>query len=123
MPGGRNWDSLMPDAEVTRNYDNKLELDFEHQIRAIKEDSIPTAINTDFLSKIDSSDIAKSTRHDLVKTRKAERNKIYTWERLGDVKIPSKTWDYVVSHTSSLRKGSDPVTSDDHTTMSRQGKE
>ena len=87
----------------------------------MKEDSIATAINTDFLSKVDGSNSAKITRHDPAKTRKAEKNKMYTWERLDGVKILSKTWDYVVSYTSSSRKGSNPDTSDDHTTMSRQG--
>ena len=43
----------------------------------MKGESVATAINIDFLSKIDSSDSAKSTRHDSVNTRKAERNKIY----------------------------------------------
>ena len=124
IPGGRNWDPLMPNVEVTRNYDDKLELDFEHQIRAMKWDSIPTAINTDFLSKVDSLNSAKSTRHDPVKTRKAEKNKIYTRERLGDIKIPSKTWDYVVSYTHLLRKGA--IQTQVMTiliTMSRQGEE
>ena len=89
----------------------------------MKGDSVATAINTDFLSKVDSSNSAKSTRRDPVKTRKAERNKIYTWECLDDVKIPGKIWDYVVSYTSLFRKRSDPDTSDDHTTMSRHCEE
>ena len=32
MPGGRDWDPSMPDAEVTINYDDKLDLIFEQQI-------------------------------------------------------------------------------------------
>ena len=93
MPGGRDWNPLMPDAKVTLNYDDKLELVFEQQIQAMKGDLIATAINTDFLSKVDSSKGSKSTRHDPVKRRKVERNKIYTWECLDDVKMSSKTWE------------------------------
>ena len=88
---GRDWDSLIPGAEVTLHHDGQAEAEFEYQIRAVKGDSIATAIKTDFLSKVDSSNSAKSTRHDPVKTRKAERNKIYSWERLDYVKIPSKS--------------------------------
>ena len=29
---GRDWDPLMPDAEVTLHYDDKLELDFDQKI-------------------------------------------------------------------------------------------
>ena len=36
VAGDRDWDPLMPDAEVVLNYNDKLELDFEHQIRAMK---------------------------------------------------------------------------------------
>ena len=110
-------------AEVTLHYNDKLKLNFGHQIRAMKGDSIATAIKIDFLSKVDISNSAKSTRHDQVKTRKAKRNKIHSWERLDDVKIPNKNWDNVVSHASSSRNGSDPNAIDDHTTMSRQGEE
>ena len=68
----------MPDAEDTLHYGDELELDFEHSIRVMKGDSIATAINTDLLSKVDSSNSAKDTRHDPVKTRNVERNEIYT---------------------------------------------
>ena len=37
--------------------------------------------------------------------------------------LSSKTWDNVVSHTSSSRNESNPNTSDDDTTVSRQGEE
>ena len=48
MPGGRDWDPSMPDAEVTLNYNDKLDLDFEQQIRAMKGDSIATYSNQEY---------------------------------------------------------------------------
>ena len=48
-------------TEVTLNYDNKLDLIFEMQIRAMKGDLIATAINTGDFSKVDSLNSAKST--------------------------------------------------------------
>ena len=45
MPGGRDWGPLMPDAEVTLNYDDKLVLEFGQRIRAMKGDSIATYSN------------------------------------------------------------------------------
>ena len=86
-------------------------------------DSISTAVKTDFCFKSDSSNRAKSTRYDPVKTRNAKRNKIFPWEHLDNVKIPSKTWDNVVSRTRSSPNENDLNPSDDHTTMSRQGEE
>ena len=68
--------------------------------RAIKGESIATAIDTGDFSKVDSSNNAKSTRHAPVRTRRADRNKTSKLERLDGIKIPSKTWDYVVSHTN-----------------------
>ena len=64
----------MPDAEVTLNYDNKLDLIFQMQIRAMKGDPIATAIDTGDFLKVNSSNSAKSTRHDPVRTRRADRN-------------------------------------------------
>ena len=55
------------------------------------------------------------------KTKNAGRNKIPPEEHLEDVKIPSKTWDNVDSHASTLRNERDQISSDDYTTMSRQG--
>ena len=63
---------------------------FEQQIQAMKGESNAAAINADFFSKVDSSNSAKSIRHDPVKTRRADRNKTCEWERLYDVKMPSK---------------------------------
>ena len=45
----------------------------------------------------------KSTRHNPVRTRRADRNETSELECLDDVKMPSKTWDYVVSHTEAHR--------------------
>ena len=89
----------------------------------MKGDSIATEINTGDFSRVDSLNSAKSTRHDPVTTRRADRNETFKWERLNDVKMPSKTWDYLVSHTSSSRKEGDQDTSDNNTTTSRQGEE
>ena len=84
------------------------------QIRAMEGDSIATAINTEFLSKVDSSNRADGIMRE-------DSNDEPEWEHLGDVTIPSKTWNYVVSYTSSSRKRSKPDTSDDNATTSRQG--
>ena len=42
--GCRDWNLNMPDAEVALNYDDELDLIFEMQIRAMKGDSIATAM-------------------------------------------------------------------------------
>ena len=89
----------------------------------MKGDSFATAINTGDFSRVDGLNSVKSTRHDPVTTRRVNRNKTSQWERLNDVKMPSKTWDYVVQHTSSSHKGDNPDTSDNNTTTSRQGEE
>ena len=60
----------------------------------MKGDSIATAINTGDFAKVASSNSAKSSRHDPVKARRANRDKKSEWERLDDAKIPSKTWNY-----------------------------
>ena len=93
VPGGRDWNSDMPDAVVTLNYDNYLDLSFETQIRAMKGSSIATAINTEDFSRVGSLNSTKSTRHNPFTTRRADRNKTYKWERLNDVKMSSKTWE------------------------------
>ena len=87
MREGRDWDPSMPDTEVALNYEDNLDLVFAQQNRAMKEDSITAAINTDFFSKVDSLNSAKSTRHNPAKTRRADRNKTFKWERLDDVKM------------------------------------
>ena len=91
MPRGRDWNPDMPDAAVTLNSDNSLNLTFETQIRAMKGDSIDTAINAGDFSRIDRLNRAKSTRYDPVTTKRVDRNKTSEWERLNDVKMPSKT--------------------------------
>ena len=78
----------------------------------MKGDSIATAINTNFSSKVSSSSGA-------VRTGKTDGNEELKWESLEDVRIPGKTWDYVVSHTSSSRKRSDQDSA--NTTSLRQG--
>ena len=57
------------------------------------------------------------------KTNNAGRNKLPPGEQLEDAKIPSKTWDNLGSHSSTSHNKSEPKSSDDHTTMSRQGGE
>ena len=104
----------MLDAKTTLNYDDELELTFGMQIHAMEGDSIATAINTYFFLKVDSSSCADGTMRE-------DSNEEPEWERLESVEIPSNTWEYVVSHTSSSRKRSKPDTSDDNTTTSRQG--
>ena len=46
LPWDRAWDPLMPGAKVTLYYDDKLKLDFERKIQAMKGDSLATTINT-----------------------------------------------------------------------------
>ena len=75
MPGVRDWNPDMPDAVVTLNCDDDLDLSFETQIRAMKGDSIATAINTGDFSRVDSLNSPKSTRHDPAITRRPDRNK------------------------------------------------
>ena len=78
----------------------------------MKDDSIATVINTRDFSNVDSSDSAKNTIYDPVAARRAENDNTSGWERLDDTKIPGKTWDYVVAHTSSSRKRGARDTSD-----------
>ena len=114
----------MPDAETTLHYSDELELEFETSIRPMQGDSVlATAINTDFFSRVDSSNRVASIGRDPVRRMNAGRNRNVSWERLEDVEIPSKTWYKVVSHTSSPRNDSDPGMSDDDTTTPMQGEE
>ena len=110
--GGRDWDTKMPDARTTLVHDDDLVFTFDIQIQAMKGDSIATAINTSFCSKVSSSSGA-------VKTVKMDGDKELKWESLEDVRLPSKTWDDAVSHTSSSqeRSNQDSV----NTTSLRQG--
>jgi len=45
------------------------------------------------------------------------------WEHLNDVKIPSKTWDYVGSRRRRSFSDNDDNESDEESTKSRQGEE
>ena len=45
------------------------------------------------------------------------------WEHLEEVKIPSKTWDIIVSRRSTSHSEGDANASGDRTAMSRQGEE
>ena len=110
--GGRDWNTDMPDARTILVYDDDLVLTFDTQVRAMKGDSIATAINTNFCSKVSSSSGA-------VRTENTDGNEELKWKSLEDVRIPGKTWDYVVSHTSSSRKRSDQDTSANNTTSLR----
>ena len=74
-----------------------------------------TAIDTSFSEKEGSN----STRTNLDKIRNAEDDGLVQWEHLEEVKIPGKTWDNVVSHTSTSRNDDEPNPSDEQTTMSR----
>ena len=85
MSGGRDWNPSMPDAETMLTYDDVLDLTFSISIRAMKGDSIATAINTNFFSIADSSNWAKRTRMD-------DSNEEPDWERLDDVKIHTNSY-------------------------------
>ena len=101
MPGGRDWDPDMPDAAVTLNYDDDVDLTLETRIRATRGDSIATAINTGDFARVDRLNSAKSARHDPVTRRRADRNKTSEWQRLNDVKClvrPGTTWYHPQAH-------------------------
>ena len=80
-------------------------------------------ISTQVFSKAENSNRAKSTRNDSDRINNAGEGEILPWEHLEDVKMPGKTWDSVVSHTSTSRNDGDPNPSDGQTTMSRQDEE
>ena len=82
---GRDWDPSMLDAEIKLTCDDELDLSFSISIRAMKGDSIATAINTNFFSIADSSNGAKRTRMD-------DSNEEPDWERLDDVKIHTNSY-------------------------------
>ena len=67
------------------------------------------------------SPLQKTFKANLKQGMRKETKYISPGEHLENVKIPSKTWDNVVSHTSTSRNESDPNSSDNHTTMFRQG--
>ena len=71
IPGGRDWDPHMSDAEATLDCDDKLEIEYDTPVRLMKGGSIATAINTEDFSKVDSSNSSKRTRHDPVAARRA----------------------------------------------------
>jgi len=118
---GRDWNPSMPDADVTLHYLDELELKFLVKIGPMKGNSVATAINTDFCSRIDSSNRVASMGHDHTGRRNAEKKRDNSWEHLEDVVIPSKTWYNGVSHTSSSRNDSDLDANDGDTTIPRQG--
>ena len=60
-----------------------------------------------------------NTRNDQDRTRDAVGNP--DWEHLGDVKIPSKTWDIVVSRRRRSFSDNDDNASNEESTMSGQG--
>ena len=94
MSGDRDWDPNMSDAEAMLDCDDKPELEYDTRIRAMKGNSVATAINTEDFPKVGSSSSAKSTRHDPVAARRADADNTPKWECLDNTKIPSKTWDY-----------------------------
>jgi len=120
---GRDWNPSMPDADVTLHYKDDLELEFLVKIGPMQGNSVATAINTDFCSRIDSSNRVASMAHDHAGRRNAGENGDNSWEHLEDVVIPSKTWYNGVSHTSSSRNDSDLNANDGDTTIPRQGEE
>ena len=111
----------MSDADATLHYRDDLELEFEVKIWSMQGNSVATAINTDFWSRIDSSNRVASMGHDHARRRNAGKNGNNSWEHLEDVVIPSKTWYNGVSHTSSSRNDSDLDANDGDTTIPRQG--
>ena len=90
----------------------------KHAIQTMEGDSVIAPINTNQLSLEGNSRWAVNTRNDQDTTRNAEGNP--DWEHLKDFKIPSKTWDIVVSRRRSLLSKGDINASDEGTTMSGQ---
>ena len=122
LPWSRDWEQLMPDAKShLPYYDDRLKLDLERRIQAMEGDSVATVINRSFCLRADRSNRAESTRNDPDKKGIRKKMKyVFSWEHLKDVKLPSKTWDDVVSHTSTPRKEGDSNVSDDQTTLSKR---
>ena len=120
---GRDWDPSMSDTDATLHYRDDLELEFDVKICSMQGNSVATAINTDFWSRIDGSNRVASMGHDHARRRNAGKNGNNSWEHLEDVVIPSKTWYNGVSHTSSSRNDSDLNANDGNTTIPRQGEE
>ena len=109
------------DALVTIHHDDNLVFDIEHVIQSMEGDSVTAVIDTNHLSLEGSLHWDVNTRNDQDNMRNARE--MLNWEHLEDAKIPSKTWDRIVSHRSTSHSEGDANPSDKRRTMSGQGEE
>ena len=119
--GGRDWHWTCEDALVTIHHDDNLVLDIEHATQTMEGDSVTAAINTNHLSLEGSSHWAVNTKND--QDNMSSADKMFDCKHLEEVKIPSKTWDIIVSHRSKSHSEGGANPSDGRATMSGQGEE
>ena len=121
LPWGKDWHWSHEDALATVHYNDKLVLEMKHAIQTMEGDSVMSPINTCHFSLEGSSHWAVNTMNNSERMRTAVGDD--DWEHLNDVKIPSKTWDYVGSRRRRLFSDNDDNASDEESTESRQGEE
>ena len=93
---GKEWHWTYEDALITLHYQGKLILEeMEHAVQIMEGDSVMSPINTCHFSLEGSSHWAVNTMNNSKRMRTEAGDD--EWEHLSDVKISSKTWDYVGS--------------------------
>ena len=95
LPWGKEWHWSHEDALVTVHYKDTLILEMEHAVQIMEGDSVMSPINTCHFSLEGSSHWAVNTMNNSKRMRTEAGDD--EWEHLSDVKISSKTWDYVGS--------------------------
>ena len=118
LPWGKDWHWSHEDALVTVRY--KV-LEMEHAIQTMEGDSVMSPINTCHFSLEGSSHRAVNTMNDSERMRTVARDD--EWEHLNDVKIPSKTWDYIGLRRRRSFSDNGDNASVEESTMSGQGEE
>ena len=98
LPWGKEWHWSHEDALATVHYKDRLILEeIEHAIQTMKGDSVMPPFNQCHFSLEGSLHWAVNTMNNSERMRAEAGDN--DWEHLNDVKIPSKTWDYVGSRT------------------------
>jgi len=122
LPWGKEWHWTHEDALVTLHYKDKLILEeMKRAVQTMEGDSVRAPFNTCHFSFEDSSHWAVNTMDNSERMRTEAEDQ--DWEHLNDVKIPSKTWDYVGSRRRRSFSDNDDNASDEESTKSRQGEE
>ena len=119
---GKEWHWTHENALVTLHHKDKLVLEeMERAVQTMEGDSVRAPFNTCHFSLEGSSHWAVNTMDNSERMRTEAEDQ--DWEHLHDVKIPSKTWDYVGSRRRRLFSDNDDNASDEESTKSRQGEE